>query len=261
MLELVGHCPFSEIIRLHCKLIACEVVAREVCYCASRARNTVDIELFTQGLHDNADSCRATLQERINAADPAKFQAVLLAYGLCNNALVGIRAGRVKMVVPRAHDCITFLLGSKERYAREFSEHPGTYYYSAGWLEYPGRGGERIPYNQKSGLAKRMAYEELARKYGEENAQFIQEIMSGWQQHYTRGACVEFPFYSHLGISAQVNEICLQNGWSYADVPGDIGLLQGFLDGAWDDDRFLTLEPGQAIRADYGDKIVDVAAE
>jgi len=38
-------------------------------------------------------------------------------------------------VVPRAHDCITLLLGSKERYAKLFGERPGTYWYSAGWLE------------------------------------------------------------------------------------------------------------------------------
>ncbi len=245
---------------MHCKVIACEVVSREIFYCASRARNTVDIELFTQGLHDNADSCRATLQERIDATDAAKFQAVLLGYGLCNNALAGIRAGRVKMIVPRAHDCITFLLGSKERYAKEFAEHPGTYYYSAGWLEYPGRGGDRVPYNQKSGLAKRLAFEELVKKYGEENAEFIQQTMSAWQEHYTRGACIRFPFYGQLDICAQVRGICEQNGWAYAEIPGDIGLLQDWLDGRWDAERFLTIEPGESIRAEYGERIIEAAA-
>jgi hypothetical protein len=39
------------------------------------------------------------------------------------------------MVVPRAHDCIALLLGSREKYAVYFDAHPGTFYQSPGWVE------------------------------------------------------------------------------------------------------------------------------
>jgi hypothetical protein len=40
-------------------------------------------------------------------------------------------------VLPRAHDCVTVLLGSRERYTREHAAAPATYWYSEDLL---GRG-------------------------------------------------------------------------------------------------------------------------
>jgi len=137
---------------MHIKVLACEVLAREVFYCAARSANTIDIELYTQGLHDNANVCRETLQPRIDAAARGPYGAIVLAYGLCNNAVIGIEARAIPLVIPRAHDCITLFLGSKERYQTLFSQRPGTYYHTSGWLEYPDRGGDRVPYDPKSGL-------------------------------------------------------------------------------------------------------------
>jgi hypothetical protein len=47
------------------------------------------------------------------------------------------------MIIPKAHDCITLFLGSKERYRTYFDAHPGTYWYTPGWVEcsvQPGKG-------------------------------------------------------------------------------------------------------------------------
>jgi hypothetical protein len=57
----------------------------------------------------------ARIQESIDRVDPARHEAVLLGYGLCNNGVVGLHAP-VPLVISRAHDCITLLLGSRERY-------------------------------------------------------------------------------------------------------------------------------------------------
>ena len=244
---------------MHLKVIACEVAAREIYHCAARAVNSTDIQLFTQGLHDNSDTCRDTLQAQIDAVPPDQFQATLLGYGLCNNAIVGLRAGPTRLVIPRAHDCITFFLGSKERYAKIFTEHPGTYYYSSGWLEHTDRGGERIAYNQKSGLAKRMALQEMVDKYGEENAKFLFESMGQWEVHYTHGCLIQFDFTRHLGLAENVHRICREKKWKYDELPGDLTLLQDWLDGKWDAERFLVLEPGQAVKARYDDTIIEAA--
>lgn len=236
---------------MHFKLIACEVMVREFCHALAHSTNTIDIEFFTQGLHDNSDVCRSQLQERIDAPEFEKYDAVLLGYGLCNNAMAGIRAGNVKTVIPRAHDCITLLLGSAQRYAEEFENHPGTYYYSAGWLEYPERGGERVEYSQKSGLAERLAKKQLIEKYGEENAEYISEIMNAWEVHYSRGAYIEFPFTRHLKYRDEARKVCEEKGWEFAVIDGDMTLFQDLLDGRWDADRFLVLEPGQSVKPDY----------
>jgi len=236
------------------KVVACEVVARELYACAARARPAADITLLPQGLHDNSDLCRSRLQAMIDAAGPDRYDAVLLGYGLCNNSLAGVRAGRIPTIVPRAHDCITLLLGSKERYARLFAGRPGTYWFSSGWLECREKQGERVEPRASSGLGptyKRADYPELVAKYGEDNAKYLMEFMSNWERHYTHGALIAFEFDRHLDLEGEVRRICREKGWQFATVAGDLGLLQAGLDGPWDADRFLTVAPGHAVRACY----------
>ena len=134
------------------KVIACEIAFREICTCAARSPNLFDLEFLSQGYHDNPDIGVARIQERIDTMEPDRFDGVLVGYGLCNNMLSGLKAREAPLVVPRAHDCITFFLGSKERYKEYFLSHSGTYYYTAGWLEYRQRGGERVERKQGAGL-------------------------------------------------------------------------------------------------------------
>ena len=229
---------------MHLKVIACEVAARELFYCAARSVNTMDITLKPQGLHDSSDACRKELQPVIDAVDPKQHAALFLGYGLCNNATVGLRAGRVRLVIPRAHDCITFFLGSKERYARVFMRRPGTYYFTAGWIDVHERGGEHATFDQKSGLSKRLAYQELVEKYGEENAKYLFDSMSSWETHYTHGALIQYPFTRHLGLEEKVRAICAEKKWEFEEIRGSLKLIQDGLDGQWDAERFLIVEPG-----------------
>ena len=241
---------------MHLKVIACEVLARETYHCAARSRNTADVELLTQGLHDNPDIGRARLQALIDAASPETYSAVVLGYGLCSNMAVGLRAGSVPLVIPRAHDCITLLLGSKERYAAEFSAHPGTYWYSPGWLEYPERGGERVELVQKSGLGPTLAYDQLVEKYGEDNARYLAETMSTWAEHYTRGALIAFDFVADHRYEERTKEICREQGWEFVRLEGSLALLQRMLDGDWPDDQFVVLQPGQSLEASHDEYVL-----
>ena len=47
----------------------------------------------------------------------------------------GWRRGPSPLVLPRAHDCITLLMGSRTEFERYFQDHPGVYYRSTGWVE------------------------------------------------------------------------------------------------------------------------------
>lgn len=245
---------------MHFKVIACEVLAREIYHCAARARNTLDIELFTQGLHDNSDIMRERLQERLDSIDQSHYDALLLGYGLCNNGIVGLRARNLEIVIPRGHDCITFLLGSRQRYAEEFEQNPGTYYFSSGWIEYPERKGERPDLMAGSGLGKSyrefQQYEKLVEKYGEDNARYLSQFMSQWQEHYTRGALINFDFAAAMEFDKRAAEICTERGWQFTRLKGSLGLIHDWLDGQWDDERFLRLKPGCRVEADYRGNIV-----
>jgi hypothetical protein len=240
------------------KTIACEIAFREICACAARSPNQFDLEFLSEGYHDNPEVGLQRIQERIDAVEPDRFDRVLVGYGLCNNMLAGLQARDLPLVIPRAHDCITFFLGSRAQYQSYFMDHPGTYYYTAGWLEYRQRGGERPSRKQGSGLGQDQSYEEMVAKYGEDNAQYLRALMDNWTHNYTHGVYIDFDFTTHLPCREQVQELCRQRGWAYEEVRGDLGLLQGWLDGPWTNGDFLLVEPGQAVVPSHGDDIIRI---
>ena len=119
-------------------LIGCEVIIRELCDAVARSPHVVDARFLSKGLHDRgARVMRAGLQAAIDEAeaDAQKYDAIALGYGLCGNGLAGLEARSVPLVLPRAHDCITLLMGSRIEFERYFQDHPGVYYRSTGWVE------------------------------------------------------------------------------------------------------------------------------
>lgn len=240
------------------KILACEVSFREICHCAARSPNLFEFEFLSQGYHDNPLIGIEKIQERLDA-EARRFDAVLVGYGLCNNMLNGLRApAETRLIVPRAHDCITFFLGSKRRYDEFFRAHPGTYYFTSGWLEHRERGGERPERKQGAGLGTQMEYDKLVAQYGEENAKYLMEVMDGWTSHYERGVFIDFDFSKDLPCKAQAKRICEERGWAFEEIEGDLSLFQRWLDGPWPEEDFLIVEPGQRIVPSYDDGIIHI---
>jgi hypothetical protein len=244
------------------KVIACEIAVRELQFTAARSRNLIDLEFLTQGHHDTPASGQADIQHRIDAVPAGKYDAIVLGYALCSSILVGLKTAHTNLVIPRAHDCITFFLGSKERYQKHFSERPGTYYYTSGWLECAARrgnkgsmwGGASLPAN--SGLNLQATYEVWVKKFGEDQAKYLVEEMSRWTESYSHGCLIDFDFLNQLDLPRQVQQICSEKGWTYDRIAGDLSLFQKMLDGPWSDSDFLTVRPGQSVVASYDDKII-----
>jgi hypothetical protein len=243
------------------KVIACEIAFREICHLAARSPNLHDLEFLTQGHHDVPSCGREEVQKRIDAVPAGKYEGILIGYGLCSSILTGLRATHLPLVVPRAHDCITFFLGSKERYQQCFADRPGTYYYTSGWLECARRRG--LTAGQTGGLlplqgvnTTQAAYAQWVAKYGEEKAKYLLEAMGEWTANYTHGVLIGFDFSKPLNLRPQVEAICADRGWQFEGIPGDLGLLQRWLDGDWNDKDFLVVQPGQQIAPSYDDRII-----
>jgi hypothetical protein len=244
------------------KVLACEIAVRELQYAAARSNNLVDLEFLTQGHHDTPASGRQEIQQRIDALPSGKYEALVLGYALCSNILVGIKAKDTRLIIPRAHDCITFLLGSNARYQERFSQRPGTYYYSSGWLECATRrgakgsnwGGAALPAN--SMLTLQPNYQEWVKKYGEDQAKYLLEEMSRWTEAYSHGCLIDFDFLEHLKLPEQVHQICADKGWSFERVQGDLNLFRKMVDGPWMESEFLTVNPGQTVVATFDDRII-----
>ena len=240
------------------RVIACEIAVREISFAIARSRNIADVDFLDQGYHDTPVSSRAKIQQRIDAVPAGKYDAILLGYGLCSNILVGLTATHTPLVIPRAHDCITFFLGSKERYQQFFTSHPGSYYYTAGWLECRRRRQRLDELLQATRMDLLPNYQEWVEKYGEDQAQYLAEVMSGWSENYGRGVLISFDFAKNLGLREQVQRLCDARGWKFEEVEGDMRLLQRWLDGDWPDEDFQIVRPGEKVVATYDEKIIGV---
>lgn len=233
------------------KLIACEVLARQAYYAAALSPHVVDIELIAKGLHNEPDTLRQHLQSRLDEISAESYDAALLGYGLCSNSIVGLASPQVPLVVPRAHDCIALFLGSAERYAQEFRETPGTYWYVADYIERnDANAGQSVALGSTADEASLQAtYEEYVRKYGQDNADYLMEVMGAWQKHYGRAAYIDNADMPLPDYRAQVRDVAARRAWRFEEMEGRLLLVRDLVEGRWDPERFLVAPPGAAIIA------------
>jgi hypothetical protein len=249
------------------KVIACEIAFREFCYVAAHARNVIDLEFLTQGLHDNPSAGCQQIQQHIDAVPEGKYDAILVGYALCGNIVSGLRSTHTPLVIPRVHDCITFFLGSRDRYEEMSKSYPGAYFYTSGWLECLRRRGTRtapvdsffLPTRAGASDSSEGTFEEWIKKYGEEKARYLMSVMDHWTQSYTHGVLIEFPFTKPLHLRDQVMAICVKRGWQYEEVDGDLSLFQHWLDGEWFPEDFLVVQPGQQVSPSYKEDVIETA--
>ena len=233
------------------KLIACNVMWRELCHFAAVSRNRYDFQFLPWGLHTEPDDLRAEVQRQIDAVPENTYDAVLLGYGLCSNGLVGITARRPRLVIFRGHDCITCFLGSKERYREYFDRHPGAYWYTPGWIEnHPAPGKERYE----------NTYRQYVGKYGEDNAQYLMEMEQDWFSKYTTAAYVDLGVGDSADYEAYTRECAEWLKWKYERLTGDPTLIQRFVAGDWNAEDFLIVEPGKRIEASNDATILRAAS-
>jgi len=240
------------------KLISCEVLFREMCDACAHSPHQVDPEFLPKGLHDlGGKPMAAKVQEAVDRTPQGVYQAILLGYGLCGNGLDGVIARHTRLVLPRAHDCIALLMGSRERYQAYFDNNPGTYYRSTGWLE-RGKGLQQLTHNT---LGFDESLEAMIRKYGEDNGRYLYEEMTRYRSQYSKLTFIETGLEAGGKFVGDAAAEAAENHWSFERLAGDLAWLRRMVDGEWTEAEFVVAEPGQRIAASYDPAVVKVRDE
>ena len=233
-------------------LLACRVLWRECCRFAAESPHDIHLDFLPQGLHLEPNRLRAELQAGLDRADRLGLDRIVVGYGLCCLGTTGVATQKTPWVIPRAHDCITLLLGSKERYQDYFQAHPPTYWYSPGWIETGA---------QPSARRLEQSYAWYRERYGEDNARYLMETLEGWVKDYRRAAYVDLGGSGRERYLAYTRQCAKELNWELDILEGDGRLLRRLLNGPWDAEAFLTVPPGKTIRASGDERIVALQNE
>jgi hypothetical protein len=225
----------------------------------ARSKHKVDLETISMGLHSRGAEMHFYLQERIDMADEAGYDAILLGYALCGRGTEGLHAGKTPLVLPRAHDCIGVLMGGHPKFNSYFKEHPGVYFRSPGWVEFQNTGialdtgfeFERRKFGERSTLT------ELVAKYGDENGAFLFEQFNAFRKHYNGLTYISSPVASDEASRGRAQAEAAREGWEFDEVKGTLRMLERLVNGNWDSGDVLLVPPGATIHATTDDKLLE----
>ena len=168
------------------------------------------------------------------------FSVIFYGYGLCGNAVVGLKR-TIPVVIPRAHDCCTIFLGSKQSYIRHFGHRPSCRWTSGGYMQ----DGDNYMRNSETHhfLGINMSFQELADKYGEENARYIIETLAPKDDSDKQVVYIETPPYEKFDLKKQIENEAMKEGRKFESIKGNTRLIEMLVNGRWNEDEFLVVPP------------------
>ncbi len=207
------------------KIIACATVIEEM---QPLLPQGMAYEVLDFGLHLIPENLKKILQKAIDDQD-SKFNTLILGYGLCSMAAVGLQTTKSTLVVPRVDDCIAIFLGSKTAYKEQARKEPGTYYLTKGWIEV----GD-TPFEE---------HKRLVEQYGDERANRIMGVML---KHYTRLAYIDTGQKDQDQYREYARIMAKKFNLRFEEIIGSDTLVRKLLFGPWDEE-ILVAPPGHTI--------------
>ena len=229
------------------KIISCNVMRREMRYCAARSPHRIDIEFVDQGLHESPEKLNRTLADRLASVEPESCDYVLLNYGVCGNGTLSLTPSRdIPMIIQTCHDCIRTLVGDRNLHEDLVEENRGTFWFSNGWIDgFPLPGAPdynekyRSFYGQDIDEDKRIKLDCILME------NYSRFVYICWPElgEAVNGPCREYTKRCVRNISAEMGR-----EFTYKEVRGRPDILQRFVDGEWNPEEFLRIEPGFQIQ-------------
>lgn len=214
-------------------VIACETIKEEVLYAADQVKYQSPISWMSSSLHKFPNRLPHQLQEQINSWAGEHAENILLLFGYCGNAVLGLSSPNARLIIPKMDDCVSVLLGGNER-RNDLSKEGCAYYLTKGWL------------HSDSGIATE--YNRCLMKYGYEKSNLVFQVMlKGYKSLDVINTGVG-KLSDLVGVAQEFADR-LELGCKVVD--GTLDVLYKALRGQWDEDDFVILEPGEKVKFEH----------
>jgi len=207
------------------KVIACATVIEEM---LPLMPDFLAYEVLDFGLHLSPKNLQQSLQNIIDQSCNA-YDTLILGYGLCSMAVVGLQSRDCTLVVPKVDDCIAIFLGSSQAYNEQAQKELGTYYLTKGWIEV------------SDTLLDE--YQHALEKYGKEKADFI---MGEMLKHYKRLAYIDTGIENQEKYRSYAQKVADKFRLRFEVIRGSNALVKKMIQGPWDSE-FVIAPPGHTI--------------
>lgn len=207
-------------------IIACKTLEDEVNQAIENTGIDYPLYWIESGLHNHPDKLREELQQAINSIED--FDYILLLFGLCGNALVGLQSDKATLVIPRVDDCISFFLGGNKS-RKKLEEKATAYYLTKGWLRY------------ENNIWKEYLW--CIDRYGLERTRSIFATMF---KNYTHLVVIDTGAYDTSSFIGETKKIADELGLELKIIPASLELLTAALNGSWNK-NFAMIEPGRPV--------------
>jgi hypothetical protein len=207
-------------------LLACNTIREEICAVAQNLRTDMPMIFIESGLHIFPEMLRERLQAEINGTGK-EVSHILVGFGFCGNALVGLRSADKTLVVPKVDDCITLLLGSIAR--RMEINRDGAYFLTRGWID--------------NGITIWHEYQRCLKQYGQKKTRIIMQSMLG---HYRRLVLLETGLPDGGNWRETAEAMASAFSLEKVEITGTYTLIEKLLSRTWDEE-FLVIKPGTEI--------------
>ncbi len=208
------------------QVIACKTVIEEM---LPFLPSDVPYDVLDFGLHIRPDELKKALQEKIDRAS-LQAKVLLLGYGLCSMAVIGLKTALATLVIPRTDDCIAIFLGSCNVYKEQVRKEPGTYYLTKGWIE-----AGNTPFEEHKALVE---------KYGQERAERMTRLLL---KNYKRLAFINTGIYDIERYREYTRRIAAQFDLRFEELEGSPALVKKMVFGPWDGEFVVVVPPGEAV--------------
>lgn len=193
-------------------LIACKTIEKEVEAILEQYSISMDYIFYVaSGLHNSTMRLQEAVKKEMEKLKELDVDRLLLCFGLCGNMIDGLETGDYETILPKTDDCITLLLGSRQR-RKNLDERKRGYFLTKGWLQ-----GEANLHKE---------YKDAITMYGQKTADEIyQEIFD----RYTYLSLIDTGQNDFEEFYEEGKEIAKDFGLKPTRIKGEMDWLTGYL--------------------------------